>query len=96
LYSFFISLLKKERIRKQIEGNIFLILLAGFSMAMASTFIIGLAITKQIVPYVIAIKRTSILFSVLYGMLIFKEKNILQRLIATFIMFAGILLIILF
>jgi uncharacterized membrane protein len=40
---------------------------------------INLAYIMQIVPYVISIKRISILFSVLYGGLIFRENNIFMR-----------------
>ena len=47
----------------------------------------------EIVPYVIAIKRTSILFSSFIGFVIFKEPKVKQRLIAIGIMIIGVFLI---
>jgi drug/metabolite transporter (DMT)-like permease len=44
----------------------------------------------------ISIKRTSSIFSVLYGHFLFKEKNIRERLIGAIIMLVGAALIILF
>jgi uncharacterized membrane protein len=55
-----------------------------------------IAISLTLVSYVIAIKRTSIIFSVIFGFLIFKEKGIKERLIGSIIMVFGVLLIILF
>lgn len=52
-----------------------------------------IAITFLLVPYVIAIKRTSTLMSVLFGYLIFKEKGIKGRLIGAAIMVIGVILI---
>jgi len=54
------------------------------------------AITLVIVPYMMSIKRTSSIFSVLYGWILFKEKNIRARLIGALIMLIGAGLIILF
>src|SRR3989338_7215807 len=54
------------------------------------------AIRLVIVPYMISIKRTSSIFSVLYGWILFKEKNIKVRLIGAVIMLIGAGLIILF
>ncbi|MFH0867991.1 MAG: DMT family transporter [Candidatus Woesearchaeota archaeon] len=54
------------------------------------------AVRLVIVPYMISIKRTSSIFSVLYGWLLFKEKNIGHRLIGAVIMLIGAGLIILF
>jgi drug/metabolite transporter (DMT)-like permease len=45
--------------------------------------------------YMIAVKRTSLIFSVIYGKLIFKEKEIIPRLMGTSLMVLGIVLIIL-
>jgi uncharacterized membrane protein len=54
------------------------------------------AITMTIVPYVLSIKRTSVLFSVIFGFFFLKEKDIRQRLLGAFIMVIGVLLITLF
>ncbi len=56
---------------------------------------INIAYTMQIVPYVISIKRISILFSVFYGGLIFREKNIFMRIAGASVMTIGVILIIL-
>ena len=56
----------------------------------------SLAITLVIVPYFASIKRTSSIFSVLYGRFLFKEKNIKERMIGAVIMLIGAALIISF
>ena len=50
---------------------------------------INVAYTLQIVPYVIAIKRLSIIFVVLYGTLVFSEHEIGKRLMGAALMVAG-------
>lgn len=57
---------------------------------------INLAYTLQIVPYVIAIKRMSIILMVVYGVFVFKEKEILQRCAGASLMVFGAVLILLF
>jgi drug/metabolite transporter (DMT)-like permease len=47
------------------------------------------AINLTLVAYVIAIKRTSIIFSVLWGHYIFKEEGVRERLIGVMIMILG-------
>ncbi len=56
---------------------------------------INSALLIQIVPYVISLKRTGILFSVLLGWLIFGEAGIRRRFTGAAVMFAGICCIIL-
>jgi drug/metabolite transporter (DMT)-like permease len=41
----------------------------------------------------ISIKRTSLLFSIFYGYILFKEENIRERLLGSFFMLGGALLI---
>jgi len=52
-----------------------------------------IAITLVIVPYVIAVKRLSAVFGVLFGGLLFKEQNLAERLIGAVIMVIGVVLI---
>ena len=66
--------------------------LSGFSTA-ASEILAGVALTSSIVPYIISLKRTSILFSVLIGIFIFKEKHFKEAIIGSAIMFIGVLMI---
>ena len=49
----------------------------------------------QIAPvsYMISVKRTSLIFSVLYGGLIFKEEHIRRRLLGTSIMLSGVVIL---
>jgi len=52
-----------------------------------------LAINLALVPYVISIKRTSVIFTILFGYIIFKEKGIKERLAGSLLMIAGVLMI---
>ncbi len=52
-----------------------------------------MAINMAYVSYVISIKRLSIIFGVLIGYFVFKEKNIKERLLGSIIMILGTLLI---
>jgi drug/metabolite transporter (DMT)-like permease len=73
-------------------GQWFLIgILLSFSAVSINT-----AYTMQIVPYVIAIKRMSIIIMVLYGAFVFKEEDVVRRLSGALLMVAGAVLIVLF
>ena len=54
-----------------------------------------LAISMVKAVYMIAVKRMSILFSVVYGWILFKESNIGTRMLGALLMFAGAVFIIL-
>ena len=60
-----------------------------------SVIAVNIAYSLQIVPYVISIKRVSILFGVMYGVLLFKEKAGIRRMVAGAIMVAGVATILL-
>jgi drug/metabolite transporter (DMT)-like permease len=51
------------------------------------------ALTMTLAAYVIAVKRTSILFEVLLGRFVFGESGLRQRLLGVLVMIAGVLLI---
>lgn len=55
-----------------------------------------LAISLTQVPYVIAVKRLSILFTTLYGLLLLREKGLRERLTGTLVMLAGVIVLALF
>ena len=57
---------------------------------------INVAYTLQIVPYVIAIKRLSIIFVVLYGTFVFSEDETVKRLMGAALMVTGAIVIVLF
>ena len=73
-------------------SDVRLLFAVGFfsALAIVTQFI---AITTLLVPYVIAIKRTSAVMSVLFGYLIFKEKGVKGRLAGSVIMVIGVVLI---
>ena len=68
-----------------------LLLMGGAAAVMMLCY--ALAVQLTIVPYVIALKRTNGLFSVLFGVLLFKEGRARQSLLGAAIMFAGVVLI---
>jgi drug/metabolite transporter (DMT)-like permease len=72
-----------------------LTLLIGVFVAIEAASV-NVALTLQIVPYVIAIKRLSIIFMVLYGTLVFSEGDIGKRVMGASLMVAGAIIILLF
>jgi uncharacterized membrane protein len=52
------------------------------------------AIKLTKVAYMISVKRTSLLMGVLYGYVLFREKNIRERLLGALLMFAGFVLVV--
>ena len=54
-----------------------------------------LAIARVEVAYMIAVKRTSLLFGILYGALLFRERRLGQNMFAGALMVAGVALILL-
>ncbi|MCX6683669.1 MAG: hypothetical protein NTZ37_02925, partial [Methanoregula sp.] len=77
---------------KQFTG---LSLLIGLFIAIEGASV-NVAYTLQIVPYVIAIKRLSIIFMVLYGTIVFSEGDLGKRVLGATIMVAGAIIILLF
>jgi drug/metabolite transporter (DMT)-like permease len=66
---------------------------AGFlNAAMIITHVAAMSLAN--VAYMIAIKRTSLLFSVLYGWLLFKEGRMKERSAGAVLMFAGFVLVV--
>lgn len=72
-----------------------LILLIGIFVAVEALSV-NIALTLQIVPYVIAIKRLSIIVMVLYGTLVFSERDRKRRIMGASLMVAGAIIILLF
>ena len=65
-------------------------------LGIVSAFVIvtaSFAMLTAIVPYVISLKRSSVIFAIFFGYLFFKEKNIKNALIGTIIMLIGGILI---
>jgi uncharacterized membrane protein len=54
------------------------------------------AISLIEVSYMVSVKRLSILFGVLYGVMFFKETNIKERFLGATVMISGIIVIVVF
>ncbi len=78
--------------KKLIKKNFKYFLVLGIATAF-SEILVATAFKFAIVPYVISLKRTSIIFSVIIGFILFKEKNFKEAIIGSLIMFIGIVLI---
>ena len=69
------------------------LLLPGlFLSVMIASHMIAISLTK--VAYMISIKRTSLIMGVIYGYILFKEKNIRERLTGATLMFVGFVMIV--
>lgn len=90
-----VMLLKSKKSIKGMQINSKFLFGVGLSHALMDIFVLK-AMELAIVPYVISVKRTNILFTTVYGYFLFKEKRIMERLIGALIMFLGVLLISLF
>ena len=66
----------------------------GITYAMMITFHM-LAMSMVNVAYMISVKRTSLLFSILFGYLLFREERIAEKAAGGIIMFAGFVMIVL-
>lgn len=75
-----------------IQQNYKNLIFLGIFSALTSIFQMY-ALTLTLVAYVIAIKRTSVVFSVLWGHYLFREKGVKERLLGASIMVLGVVLI---
>ncbi len=86
---------RKKSITQQIKSNFSA--LAGIGIFMGFSLIAYIyAYTLTLAAYVIAVKRTNALFSVVLGAIFFKEKNIRGRLLGAALMVLGVAIISLF
>jgi uncharacterized membrane protein len=83
---------KSKQNLAEIKSNFFSLLPIGLFVAL-SLLAQMTALTLSIVPYIISLKRSSALFAVILGFLIFKEKNIKPKLLGAAIMVFGVFLI---
>lgn len=83
---------KSKQKLTEIKSKYKLLLAAGFFSALTLFFQMT-ALTLNMVPYIISLKRTSALFSVILGFIAFKERNIKPKLLGAAIMVAGVILI---
>lgn len=83
---------KSRKSFKEISHNKITFLLLGI-FTICEIFFLLFAFNHILVNYAISIKRLSILFSVLFGFIFFKEKSIKSRLTGAIIIIMGIILI---
>jgi uncharacterized membrane protein len=86
---------KERKAAAIIKSRIPLFLLIGVVFAIM-VMVHFLAIRLVEVAYMISVKRTSLIFSVLFGWLVFKEEHIRERLLGSVVMMLGVVLITLF
>lgn len=87
-------LFRKRKERASLKARPALLVMIGLTYALMLICHFH-AISLIEVAYMISIKRTSMVFSVIYGWLIFKEENISQRFLGSAVMAAGVALILL-
>ena len=95
IYAFAYALIRGRRGRQIMPTNpkrLFPLVLLGISLFFTGLFW-NTAVLTGIVPYVSSVKRLSIFFNVLIGIIIFKEKHAKHRLIAGAIMVIGAIII---
>jgi len=88
-------LIKARKNLKEISKNIISLAPVGLFHGFMMIFHM-IAISMTLVAYLISIKRTSALISVLFGAIIFKEKGLKERILGAIIMILGVLCITLF
>jgi len=91
LATFFILFKSKNKIH-QIKENKFNFSVLGVLMICEVMFVL-LAFKYVLVNYAMSAKRASILFSVIFGFMFFKERNIKERLLGAVIIIIGIIII---
>ena len=87
-----VMLIKTKKAAEKIRNNFVVLFIIGLFGGLMS-ICAQTAMQLGIVPYVISVKRTNIIFSTSYGYLFFKEKRMMERFTGAIIMFFGILLI---
>ncbi len=87
-----IMFFKCKNICEEFRKNPRLLILIGCINAVTyTTQLLGIVLTQ--VPYLIAVKRLSVLFSTLYGVYILKEGNFKERLIGVLLMLIGVFIV---
>ncbi len=92
VFTFPILLFKSKPNLNNIKSNARNLILIGFLNALAILSQMT-ALQMALVSFVIAVKRTSALFNVLWGWLIFKEQDIKERIAGSIIMILGVVVI---
>ncbi|MBI4688521.1 MAG: EamA family transporter [Nitrospirae bacterium] len=89
-----IAISKNQRRISITKKDLISLLPIGFTYSLMIIFhMLAMSMTK--VSYMISVKRTSLLFSVIYGYFLFKEESLAERLTGCIIMLAGVTFIVL-
>lgn len=80
--------------KKMIRPNFNFLFMLGISTA-ATELLYAITVKFALVSYIIALKRTSVLFSVVIGYLFFKEQKLKESFLGASLMFIGAVLIVL-
>lgn len=91
-FSFGIILIIRKKNFNQISTNIKPLFLIGLFTAITQISLM-ISYTMTIVPYALAVKRMSIMFTSIFGFFVFKEDNIKQKIFAIGIMLVGVVMI---
>jgi drug/metabolite transporter (DMT)-like permease len=90
-------------ITKKSDGGLIVLLKSNFRLAVVPALFDAVATVSHFyavsmanIAYMVAIKRTSLLFGMLYGFLLFRERNVRERLLGALLMFSGFVLIVVF
>ena len=81
-----------KQILQELSRNIPLLFLLGSAAALSLTFHC-LTMKLTLVAYAVSVKRTNILLSVVWGKLLFREKNFKSRFSGALLMLSGVLII---
>jgi len=87
-----IMLKRTTDIQQQMKGAWPFLIAVGLCNGLALIFQM-MAIQMTLVPYLIAVKRTSVFMTSLFGFFLFKEKRMRERLIGIVMMVFGVLMI---
>ncbi len=85
------AIIYKGQLRQAFSRPATFIPIGALTAIMIITHFVAISMTD--VAYMISVKRTSLLFSVLYGHFLFGEEDITQRLLGSSIMVMGVILI---
>ncbi len=95
LFLFIIIIFKsKHFLSKSISRPVPFILIGMLIAIMISTHLKAISLIE--VSYMVSVKRLSILFGVIYGVMFFKETNIKERFLGATVMISGIIMISIF
>ncbi len=89
-----ISFRTKKLYSKVFSRPILFLLIGGLIAMMIITHLSAVNLVE--VAYMVSVKRLSILFGVIYGVIFFKETNIKERLLGATVMVSGIIMIAVF